>query len=121
MRPVRKKIRQHFGFSAKHVMVRSARPEYFYVALIIIFFIMGYGCCYWLLGYDKDDIRGRLQETILENKWLQVKLVQADRTLKIEKTTQSLLEKQLMMAQQDILKLKEDLLFYKNITSSRKK
>jgi hypothetical protein len=42
MKPVRRKIRRHFGLTAKQVAVRSQRPWYFQWALAALFIGLGY-------------------------------------------------------------------------------
>jgi hypothetical protein len=121
MKPVRRKIRRHFGLTAKQVAVRSHRPWYFQVFMAIFFIILGFGIAYWMLHDNESEIvRQQLQLTTQENKDLQTKLVGAQRELQIELATNNNLAKELASVQDDNIKIKEDLFFYKNMLAGKK-
>ncbi len=121
MKPVRRNIRRHFGLTAKQVAVRSQRPWYFQVVLAIMFVALGFGLAYWLLHDNQAEIvREQLLQTTIENKDLQTKLVGAQRELQIELATNNNLAKELASVQDDNIKTKEDLFFYKNMLAGKK-
>ncbi|MGB7816052.1 MAG: hypothetical protein WBL28_06860 [Methylotenera sp.] len=119
MKPVRRRIRRHFGLTAKQVAVRSQRPWYFQVILAVLFVGLGFASAYWMLR-DNDDIRQKLQQATLENKELQAKLVGAQRELQVELATNNNLAKELASVQDETIKIKEDLFFYKNMVSGKR-
>jgi hypothetical protein len=119
MKPVRRNIRRHFGLTAKQVAVRSQRPWYFQLILAILFVVLGFAIAYWMLR-DDENIREKLQQTTLENKDLQAKLVGAQRELQVELATNNTLAKELASVQDENIKIKEDLFFYKNMVSGKR-
>jgi hypothetical protein len=121
MKPVKRKIRRHFGLTAKQVAVRSHRPWYFQTILGLICAGLGFGLAYWLL-HDNEGavVRQQLQESTIENKELATKLVGAQRELQIELATNNNLAKELATVQDDNIKIKEDLFFYKNMLEGKK-
>jgi len=120
MKPIRRRVRRHFGLTAKQVSVRSLRPWYFQVFLALLFIAIGFGLAYWMLHRgDIDMVRQNLQETRLENKTLEAKLVGAQRELQVELATNNNLAKELASVQDENLKIKEDLFFYKNMLNKK--
>ena len=120
MKPVRRKIRHHFGLTAKQVAVRSQRPWYFQAALAFLFMAIGFGAAYWML-YENDHTLNLLHQKTLENRELIAKLVGAQRELQIELATNNNLAKEFASVQDENLKIKEDLFFYKNMLNGKNK
>lgn len=118
MKPVRRNIRRHFGLTAKQVAVRSQRPWYFRLLLATLCVALGYAIAYWML-HDSENIRGKLVQTTQENKELQAKLVGAQRELQVELATNNTLAKELASVQDDNIKVKEELFFYKNMLGKK--
>jgi hypothetical protein len=119
MKPVRRRIRRHFGLTAKQVAVRSQRPWYFQWMVAAFFVVAGYMLSYWQFTRG-ENLAGKLKQAILENQSLQTKIIQVERQLQIEQASQSNLDKELNLVQDENIKLKEDLLFYKNMVSKKK-
>ena len=120
MKPVRRKIRRHFGLTAKQVAVRSQRPRYFQMLLALMFMAIGFGAAYWLF-HENDQAQQQLQLKTLETKDLISKLVGAQRELQIELATNNNLAKEFASVQDENLKIKEDLFFYKNMLNGKNK
>ena len=121
MKPVRRKIRRHFGLTAKQVAVRSKRPWYFQTMLAVLFVTVGFGSAYWIFqGGENKSIRQKYEQTMLENRALQAKLVGAQRALQIELATNNNLAKELATVQDESIKTKEDLFFYKNMLNGKR-
>jgi len=118
MRPVDRRVRNHFGLTARRVAVRSQRPWYFQAFLAAMFVIFGFALAYWLLR-DELDVREQLKLVTQENKELEEKLVGAQRELQVELATNNTLAKELASVQDDNIKVKEELFFYKNMVSKR--
>jgi predicted outer membrane lipoprotein len=122
MKPIRRKIRSHFGLTAKQVAVRSHRPWYFQWILALLFVVLGFVIAYWTLHDDESDsIRVRLELAEQQNKSLQTELIGAQRELQVELATNSNLSKELAIVQDEILKTKEELVFYKNMLGKVRK
>ena len=121
MKPVRRKIRRHFGLTAKQVAVRSQRPWYFQTFLAVLFVLFGFGLAYWLLhDGENKHIREKSAQIALEYQALAAKLVGAQRELQIELATNNNLAKELASVQDENIKIKEDLFFYKNMLNGKK-
>ncbi len=66
MKPVRRKIRRHFGLTAKQVAVRSKRPWYFQVLLAVLFVTVGFGSAYWIFqGGENKSIHQKYEQIML--------------------------------------------------------
>lgn len=120
MKPVRRRIRRHFGLTAKQVAVRSQRPWYFQWVVAALFVLVGYFIAYWQFTGGGENLQEKLKQAIFENQSLQTKLVQVERQLQIEQAALSNLEKDLNVVQDENIHLKEDLLFYKNMVNDKK-
>ena len=118
MKPVRRNVRRHFGLTAKQVAVRSQRPWYFQALLALICVLLGFGLAYWLL-HDTNNLGEKLKQVTLENNDLQSKLVGAQRELQVELATNNTLAKELASVQDDNIKAKEELFFYKNMLNKK--
>jgi hypothetical protein len=120
MKPIRRKFRSNFGLTAKQVAVRSRRPWYFQWLLAFAFVCVGFGLAFGVLhDSEHENIQLRLQQTMLENKELQTKLIGAQRELQVELATNNNLAKELATVQDESLKVKEELVFYKNMLGRR--
>ena len=118
MKPVRRNVRRHFGLTAKQVAVRSQRPWYFRFILAAFCVALGFGVAYWLL-YDDENLSEKLMLATQENKDLQAKLVGVQRELQVELATNNTLAKELASVQDDNIKVKEELFFYKNMLGKK--
>ena len=98
--------------------MRSQRPWYFRVLLAVICVGFGFALAYWIL-HDTENLHVKLQQIMLENKELEVKLVGAQRELQVELATNNNLAKELASVQDENIKLKEDLFFYKNMVGGK--
>lgn len=119
MRPVDRRVRNHFGLTAKRVAVRSQRPWYFQAILAALFIVLGFALAYFML-HDTENVRAKLKQATLENKELEAKLVGAQRELQVELATNNTLAKELASVQDENIKIKEDIVFYKNMLSGKR-
>lgn len=119
MKPVRRRIKRHFGLTAKQVAVRSKRPWYFQWGLTAVFIGLGYLVAYLQFSSSRD-IYQKLHQLTLENQTLNTKIIQMERQLQIEQVAQKNLTHELNMVQDENMHLKEDLLFYKNMLKGKR-
>lgn len=119
MKPVRRRIRRHFGLTAKQVAVRSKRPWYFQVSITAVYIVLGYGIAYWQFA-GPEDIYQRLQRVMLENQSLNTKIIQIERQLQIERAAQTNLTQELNKVQDENIHIKQDLFFYKKMTNGKR-
>lgn len=122
MRPVTRRLRRHYGLSARRVTVRSQQPWYWQWLMAGALVVMGYLLAYWqFTGGDQEGLLIKVDRLNKDNVTLQSKLVMSDSQLRIEQATQANLSKQLSTLQEDNMKLKEDLALYKNMLSEKLK
>ncbi len=120
MKPVRRRIKRHFGLTAKQVAVRSKRPWYFQWSLVVLFVALGYLFAYWQFANGGIEIREKLHQALVENQNLHTKIIQVEQQLQIENAAQNNLTKELNVVQDENIRLKEDLVFYKNMVNGKK-
>lgn len=119
MKPVRRRIRRHFGLTAKQVAVSSRRPWYFQWGIAALLLVIGYAVAYWQLT-SGEDMGERFRQVSAQNQSLQTKLIQVESQLQIELVTQHNLEQELNHVQDENMHMKEDLLFYKTMVKNKK-
>lgn len=122
MKPVRRNVRRHFGLTARQVAVRSQRPWYFQTLLAALCVALGFAIAYWILHDDNNlsaNLSEKLKQVTLENSDLQSKLVGAQRELQVELATNNTLAKELASVQDNSIKAKEELFFYKNMLNKK--
>lgn len=120
MKPVRRRIRRHFGLTAKQVAVRSKRPWYFQWGMTVLFVVLGYSVAYWQFASGGENVHEKLRQTVLENQTLNTKIIQVERQLQIEQAAQTNLTKELNNVQDENMRIKEDLVFYKNMLNGKR-
>jgi len=119
MKPVRRRIKRHFGLTAKQVAVRSKRPWYFQWSIAALYVVLGYGVAYWQFA-GAEDVHQKLRQTALENQSLHTKIIQVERQLQIEQAAQTSLTQELNKVQDENMHIKQDLVFYKNMTNAKR-
>ncbi len=120
MKPVRRNIRRHFGLTAKQVTVRSQRPWYFQWSISALILALGFILAYLFFnGGVNGDIHKKMELMVLENLTLQTKLMSIERELQIKQGAQDNLAKELASVQDESIKIKADLIFYKNMLGNK--
>lgn len=116
MRRVSRRLKRHFGATAKQVAVRSQRPWYWKLLTAVVLFLFGYLLAYWqTAGGEFGKLNKSLESILKENRDLQAKLVHGERQLQVERAAQDNLSKELAKLQDEDMRLKQDVAFYKNI------
>lgn len=120
IKPIRRRLRNHFGLTARHVAVRSHRPWYFQSMMAVGYVVLGGVIAYWALhDSDAEHVRWRLKQLTAEHADLQKKLIAAQQELQVELATSNNLAKTLTAQQDENIKLKEELVFYKKMAGKR--
>ena len=119
MKPVRRRIKRHFGLTAKQVAVRSKRPWYFQSGITVLYVVLGYAIGYWQFA-GAEDTHQKLIQSALENQSLHTKIIQVERQLQIEQAAQTNLAQELSKVQDENIQIKQDLVFYKNMTNGKR-
>jgi len=121
MKPVSRKLKRHFGATAKHVAVRSKQPWYWQILVYGLLVFLGYMVAYaQLSGGDFGSLHQNVQQLKQENQDLQAKLVHSERQLQVETAAQTNLTKEMATLQDEQMHLKEDVAFYQNIMNENK-
>lgn len=116
MRRIERRVRKHYGYTARRVAVKADRPWYYRLILGLLCVGLGFGLAYLMLrSSDYETVSNQLEEMTHQNKLLEFKLIEAQRELQIELATNNNLAKDLAKVQDENLKAKEDLLFYKKM------
>lgn len=116
MRPVSRRLKRHFGATAKQVSVRSRRPWYWKLLTAAVLFLFGYLLAYWqTAGGEFGKLNKSLENILEENRAMQARLVHGERQLQVERAAQANLSKELAKLQDEDMRLKQDVAFYKNI------
>jgi uncharacterized protein YlxW (UPF0749 family) len=120
MKRVSRRLKRHFGATARRVAVRSQRPWYWQWLFASLLLFSGYLIGYWqFTGGDYSELRNRAERLTRDNQSLQAKMVYSERQLQVEQATQSNLAKELAQLQDEDMKLKEDLAFYKSMLNDK--
>lgn len=116
MRKIERRVRKHYGYTARRVAVKADRPWYYRLIVGFLCVALGFGLAYLMLrSSDYETVSSQLEEIKHENKMLEFKLIEAQRELQVELATNNNLAKDLATVQDENLKAKEDLLFYKKM------
>lgn len=116
MRRIERRVRKHYGYTARRVAVRADRPWYYSLIVALLCFGIGFGLAYFMLrSNDYEAVSNQLEEMTHEKKLLEFKFIEAQRELKIELATNNNLAKDLLKVQDELLKAEKDLLFYKKM------
>ncbi len=122
MKLVSRCFKRHLGSTAKKVVVRSQRPWYWTWLFAGLLMLGGYFVAYWqFTGGDYSDLRSKVERLSKGNQTLQAKVVYTERQLQVEQATQSNLSNELTKLQDEDMRLKEDLAFYKNMLDEKAK
>lgn len=118
MKKFQSRVRNHYGYTARRVAVKADRPWYYQLIVAFLCVGLGFGLSYFMMSNsDYEKIVSHLVEMQHQNKMLEFKLVEAQRELQIELATNNKLAKDLAKVQDENLKAREDLLFYKKMTN----
>ncbi|HSR01736.1 MAG TPA: hypothetical protein VLM20_03005 [Methylophilaceae bacterium] len=116
MRKIERRVRNHYGYTARRVAVKADRPWYYRIIVGLLCVALGYGLAYLMMrSSDYQNVSSQLEEIQHENRMLEFKLIEAQRELQVELATNNKLAKDLAKVQDENLKVKEDLLFYKKM------
>jgi len=121
MKPVTRRLKRHFGSTAKRVAVRPQRPWYWSWLFAGLLMLAGYFIGSWqFYGRDYSDLRSHVERLTKENQSLQAKVVYSESQLKVEQATQNNLKKELAKLHDEDMQLKVDLASYKTMLGEKK-
>lgn len=111
-----RRVKHHFGPTARQVAVRPQLPWYWsafwVIALVLLGYLAGYG---QFAAGDLNSLSDKVEMLTQENQSLQAKIVHNERQLQVERAAQDNLAKELAALQEEDMRIKEDIEFYKSI------
>lgn len=116
MRRLLQLVYRHFGPSAANVAVRPALPWYWKLIGIGSLIATGFMLGYWrYAGGDTGQLRDRIARLEKDNRSLHSQAIHVERQQQVTSVAQTDLAKDLAVLQEENVRLKEDLTFYKSI------
>lgn len=111
MKRISRRVKRHFHKPTKPVKVKSHRAWYWQWLWIVGLVVVGYALAYWRLSTT-----GTLTlESEPTRKELMSRTVLAERQLQVQRAAQEKLAHDFEQVQDELIKLKEDLAFYKSM------
>lgn len=116
MRRLRRAVKGRYGITAANLAVRTHVAWYWRVLQLLLIFAVGYAVAYWQFAarYDFPFDRAAAQK-VLDVRALQEKVVQLESQLQVASAAQGNLAKEMAAMQDEGMRLKEDVAFYKSI------
>ena len=109
-------LRRRFGITAPQVRVHPEIAWYWRAVLLLLVFAGGYALAYWQFAGRNLLPLDRLAAQKLEDvQALQTRTVQLERQLQVANAAQGNLAKEMAAMQDEDMRLKEDVAFYKSI------
>ncbi|OIQ90179.1 hypothetical protein GALL_279200 [mine drainage metagenome] len=109
-------LKRHFGITAPHVAVRAALPWYWELARLLLLLLVGYAVAYWQFVGRHTHPFDKLAEQKLEDvQSMQAKVVHLESQLQVSAAAQGDLTKEMASMQDENMRMKEDVAFYKSI------
>ncbi len=109
-------LRRHFGITAANVAVRPEIAWYWRAVWLVVVFVAGFALAYWQFvgrfALPADVLASERQE---DARSLQARIVQLESQLRVANAAQGNLAKEMDAMQDEGMRLKEDLAFYKSI------
>lgn len=109
-------LKRRFGMTAPRVAVRTKLPWYWRATRLLLVFVLGYGVAYWQFsGRFTFPVNKAAAQRLEDAKSLQVKVVHLDSQLQVATAAQSNLAKEMAALQDENMRMKEEVAFYKSI------
>lgn len=130
-----RRVKRRFGIAAPRLSVRLHMPWYLRWSMLVPFLIGALGLAWWaygsgleLAGFHRSEaeqelvqLRERVEVLGAENESLKSQLVQYERMVQIEQSSNQETAKQLKTLSDENISLQEDLAFFQNLTAVRGK
>jgi hypothetical protein len=116
MRNLARILKRHFGPAAPHVAVRAEVPWYWRFFWVVLLIVAGFSVGYWrFAGGNTGVLRDEIARLEQENKALHTQAIHVERQQQVTTVAQGDLAKDLAALQEENVRLKEDVTFYKSI------
>lgn len=130
-----RRVKRRFGIAAPRLTVRLHMPWYMRWSMLVPFLIGALGLAWWaygsgleLAGFHRSQaeqelvqLRERVDALSVENGSLKSRLVEFERLVQIEQSSNRETAKQLKTLSDENISLQEDLAFFQNLTALRSK
>jgi hypothetical protein len=116
MRPWLRVLKQRFGITAPQVAVHTALPWYWRAAWLLLLVGLGYAGAYWqFIGRHTHPFDVAASQKLESAQVLQAKVVHLESQLLVTGAAQSNLAKEMATMQDENMRMKEEVAFYKSI------
>lgn len=116
MRRVSRRLKGHYGVTAKRVTVRTKQPWYWQWLVALALILAGYLAGYWqFTGGNYTGLIQSVNSLLRDNQQLEAKTVFRERELQVERAAQQSLADELAALQDENMELKGELAFYRGI------
>jgi hypothetical protein len=116
MRRLARMLKRHFGPTAPHVSVRVEIPWYWRFFWAVFLLCAGFSIGFWRYAREgTSDLRDEIERLDQENKVLRTQAIHVERQQQVTTVAQGDLAKDLTVLQEENVRLKEDVTFYKSI------
>ena len=116
MKRLVRRFRRHFGPSSPRVVVRTELQWHWKALLALMFVLLGFLIGHWhYAGWGSSTLLDELERLDQENKDLRTQAIHVVRQQQVSTVAQSDLAKDLAAIQEENVRLKEDVAFYKSI------
>ena len=116
MRRLVRTFKRHFGPAAPHVAVRTELPWFWRLFWVAFLILAGFAAGYWrYAGGNTASMRDEIIRLDNENKTLRTQAIHVGRQQQVASVAQNDLAKDLTSLQEENVRLKEDVTFYKSI------
>lgn len=109
-------LKRHFGITAPYVAVRARLPWYWRAGRLLLMLALGYAVAYWqFVGRHAHPFDPVAAQKVEDVQALQAKAVHLESQLQVATAAQSNLAKEMASMQDETMRLKEEVAFYKSI------
>jgi hypothetical protein len=116
MRRLTRIIKRHFGPTAPNVAVRAELSGYWRLFWVVFLLCAGFLLGYWRYSREgTSDLREEIERIGQENKVLRTQAIHVERQQQVTTVAQGDLARDLAVLQEENVRLKEDVTFYKSI------
>lgn len=117
MGPLKRKLRQSYSMTSRELQINSKQPWYVNLGLAIAVFVLGYAIAFWQFSQRNVEI----DALKMDKQSLEVQIIKLERQLQIEGVAQEKIQSNLNEVQEELLHVKEELVFYQRLNKKKRK
>lgn len=117
MGPIKRRMKKSYTMTSQPLEIQSKRPWYINLMLVVVVFIAGYATAFWQISRTNIEV----DSLKMSNESLEVKAIKLERKLDIQKIAQQKLQDRMNEVQDELLKAKEEIVFYERLSKKKKR